>query len=171
MHDCRPLPLKALQNTFETCQKTHTKASRYGSQEMEDVPATQDSGPLALVPLEHPMSEEDNETSDEHCEEANTPYPLAELLEQIWQLIDQITYLKSTTHRSTPTTELTQLTDKLQHVTMMLKLHSALQSSEKPVHKPMQAYTDAQCTTQRESNLTTTMLQDIPHLMGRTPQS
>ena len=31
----------------------------------------------------------------------------------------------------------------------------------------MQAYTDTLCTTQKESNLTTTMLQDIPAFDGQ----
>ena len=79
--------------------------------------------------------------------------------------------MKSTIHPSTPTAELMQLTDKLQHLTMMLQLHSAPQPNEEPVHKTMQAYMDASGTIQREANLTTTMLQDIQHSMDRTPQS
>ena len=43
---------------------------------------------------------------------------------------------------------------------MALKL--APQSSKEPVHKTMQACMDTLHTTQRESNLTTIMLQDIP---------
>ena len=43
-----------------------------------------------------------------------------------------------------------------------MMLQPAPQSSEEPVPKTMQAYTDTLCATQRESNLTTTMLQDIP---------
>ena len=43
----------------------------------------------------------------------------------------------------------------------------APQSSEEPVHKTMQAYMDTLHATQRESNLTTIILQDIPHLMGK----
>ena len=53
------------------------------------------------------------ESSDEYCEETDTHCPLAELLEQFWQLKDQFASLKSTTPQSTPTAELTQLTDKL----------------------------------------------------------
>ena len=40
-------------------------------------------------------------------------------------------------------------------------------SSGKPVHKTMQAYTDILWTTQRESNLTATMLQDISIFDGQ----
>ena len=43
----------------------------------------------------------------------------------------------------------------------------APQSSEEPVHKVMQAYTDTLHAAQRESNLTTTMLQDIPMFDGQ----
>ena len=46
---------------------------------------------------------------------------------------------------------------------MMLQL--VPQSSEEPVHKNMQVYTDTLHTTQRESNLTTTMLH-IPTFVG-----
>ena len=43
-----------------------------------------------------------------------------------------------------------------------MALQTASQSNEEPVNKTMQAYTDNLCATQRESNLNTTMLQDIP---------
>ena len=48
-----------------------------------------------------------------------------------------------------------------------MALQPAPQSSEEPVHKTMQVYTDTLCATQRESNLTTTMLQDIPAFDGQ----
>ena len=48
---------------------------------------------------------------------------------------------------------------------MALKL--TLQSSEESVHKTMQVYMDTLCTTQRESNLTTTMFQDIATFDGQ----
>ena len=51
--------------------------TRYRSNDIEDVPATQDSAPLDLVPLEYP-----NESSNEYCEENDTYHPLVELLEQ-----------------------------------------------------------------------------------------
>ena len=111
------------------------------------------------------MPEGENESSDEYCKENNTYHSLAELLEQLWQLKDQFTSLKS--HQSTPTAELPQLTDKLHHLTVMLQLHSAPQISKEPVHKTMQTYTDTLHSTQRESNLTTTMLQDIPIFDGQ----
>ena len=66
------------------------------------------------------MPEGDSESSDEYCDETDTHHPFAELLEGFWQLKDQFTSLKSTTPQSTPTTELTQLTDKLQHLTLIL---------------------------------------------------
>ena len=47
-----------------------------------------------------------------NTEETDTQLPLAELLQQFWQLKDQFTSLKSTNHQSTSTTELTQLTEK-----------------------------------------------------------
>ena len=43
-----------------------------------------------------------------------------------------------------------------------MALQPVPQPTEEPVHKTMQAYMDTLCTTQRESNLTTTMLHDIP---------
>ena len=92
--------------------------TRYGRHDTVGIHANQDSAPLDLVPLKHPMPEEDNESSDE--------YPLDEHLEQFKQLKDQFANLKSTTPQFTPTAELTQLTDKLQHLTMMLQPHSAL---------------------------------------------
>ena len=61
--------------------------------------------------------------------------------------------------------ELTQLTDTLKHLTMMLQSHSVPQPPEEPVHKTVQAYTDTLHATQ--ANLTITMLQDIPTFYGQ----
>ena len=113
----------------------------------------------------HPVLEGDNDSSDEYCEETDTHHPLADLLQQFQQLKNQFSSLKSNTAQSIPTEELSQLTSKLQHLTMVLQ--QALQSSEEPVHKAMQAYTDTLHATQRESNLTTNMLQDIPAFDGQ----
>ena len=63
------------------------------------------------------------------------------------------------------TTNLSQLTEKLQHLTMALQ--PVPQSSEEPVHKTMQAYAETLHATQRGSNLTTTMIQDILTLDGQ----
>ena len=101
--------------------KTHSIATRCRSHDTEDIPATQDSPTLDLAPPEHHMSEGDSESSDEYCEEIDTCHPLFELLEQFCQLKDQFTSLKFTTLQSTPTAELSQLTDKLQHLTMTLQ--------------------------------------------------
>ena len=84
---------------------------------------------------------------------------------QFQQLKNQFASIKSTTTQSTPTEELLKLSDKLQHLTMALQ--PATQSSEKPVHKTMQVYTDTLHATQRESNLTTIMLYDIPTFDGQ----
>ena len=75
------------------CHKTHGMATRYGSHETEDLPTTQDSPPLDLVPLEHPMLEEGKESSDEYGEETDTCCPLGELLEQFSQLKDRFAKL------------------------------------------------------------------------------
>ena len=76
--------------------------------------------------------------------------------------------LKSTTpHIHTHIEELLQLTDKLQHLTMVLQPALPHQSSEELVHKTMQACTDTLHATQWESNLTTTTLQDISTFDGQ----
>ena len=122
--DHRQPPLKALLKTFGMCHKTHTMTTIYGSHDREVIPTTQDSYPLNLAPLEHTMPRGDNESSDEYCEETDICHPLAELLEQFWQLKDQFASLKSTTPKSTPMAVLTQLTDTLQHLTMTPQTHS-----------------------------------------------
>ena len=104
-------------------------------------------------------------SSNEYCEETNTHHPLVDLIEQFQQLGNQFASLKSNTPQSTPTEELLQLTDKLQHLTMALQ--PAPQSSEEPVHKTMQAYTDTLHATKRGAKLTTTMLQDTPAFDGQ----
>ena len=130
-------------------------ATRYRGQGTGDVPDFQGSTPLDLMPQDHSVPEGDNDSSDEYCEETDTCCPLADVLEQFYWLKNQ-----SNTPLSTHTEELLQLTDKLQHFTVVLQ--PAPQSSEEPVHMTMQAYMDTLHTTQRESNLTTTMLQEIP---------
>ena len=62
------------------------------------------------------------------------------MLGQFQQFKNQFEGLKSNTPQSTPTEELSQLTDKIQHLTMALQPDP--QSSEEPVHKTIQAYTD-----------------------------
>ena len=93
--DHRQLPLKALLNTFGIYHKTHSMGIRYRSHDTENIPATQDSPSLDLTPLEHPVLEEDNESSDEYCEEIDTNCPLAEPLEQFQQSKDQLASLKA----------------------------------------------------------------------------
>ena len=78
-------------------------ATRYGSHDMEDVPATQDLAPLDLVRPDHTMPKGDSESSDEYSDETDTHCHLAELLKQFWQLKDQFTSLKCATHPPTPT--------------------------------------------------------------------
>ena len=65
----------------------------------------------------------DTDSSDEYSEETDTHHPLAELLEQFWQLQDQFGHLKSTTQPPSHMAQLMQLTDKLQHLTKMLQPH------------------------------------------------
>ena len=74
------------------------------------------------------MPERDNDSSNEYCEETDTGHPLADLLEQFQQLKNQFANLQSNTSQTTPTEELLQLTDKLQHLTIALQ--PAPQSSE-----------------------------------------
>ena len=60
-----------------------------------------------------------------------------------------------------------QITDKLQHLTMMLQPHPSPQPNEDPVHTTMQTYTDTLHATERETNLTTSLLQDIHTFNGQ----
>ena len=68
---------------------------------MEDVPAPQHSASLDHAPPDHTMPRGDNESFNEYSEETHTCCPLAELLEQFWQLQDQFLYLKSAIHPPT----------------------------------------------------------------------
>ena len=143
--------------------------TRYRTHNTEDVPATQASPSLDLEPSEHPIPEENNESSDEYCEETDTYHPLAELLEQFCQLKDQFASLKSNTPQSTPTTELLQLTHKVQHFTMMLQ----------PAPSPVRNQCTTPCRpsqtpyTQHRENQTSPQLcsKISPNMMGMTPQS
>ena len=94
--------------------------TRYGSQDTEHIPDTEDPTSLDLMPQDHTVPEEDNESSNGYCEETDTYHPLADLLEQFQQLKNQFASLKPNTPQSTPTEELLQLIDKLQNLTMVL---------------------------------------------------
>ena len=58
---------------------------------------------LDLVLPEHPMQEGDSESSDEYCEETDTYYPLAELLEQFCQPMDHFAIYHSPIHTNSRT--------------------------------------------------------------------
>ena len=104
---------------------------------MKDVSSTQDSDSLDLALPEHTMPRADNESSDEYCQETDSFCPLAELVEQFWQPKDLFTSLKFTTPQSTPTTELTQLTDKLTISLWHSNCIQPPQPNEEPVYKNM----------------------------------
>ena len=59
---------------------THGMGTRYGTHDTEDVPDTENSTPLDLMPQDLPVPEVDNDSSDEYCEETDTHHPLADLL-------------------------------------------------------------------------------------------
>ena len=101
------------------------------------------------------------------CLETDTHHPLAELLEQLWKLQDKFACLKFATQPPTHMVEFMQLADKLQHLIMMLQPHPSPQPNEEPVHITVQVYTDTLHATQRETNLTTSFLQDIPMFDGK----
>ena len=122
------------------------------------------------MPPDHTMPRGDNESSDKYNEETDTHCPLAELLEQFWQLQDQFSSLKSVTHPPTHMPEFMQLTDKLQHLTMMLQPHLTHQSNEEPMHKTMQAYMNTLHTTQKQT-LPQPCFRISTHLMDKTHQS
>ena len=137
------------------CHKTHNMETRYASHNTEDDSATQSSLSLDLVTQEHPMPEGDNESSDECCEKTDTHHPLAELLEQFHQLKDQFASLNSTTSQSHP-----QQNCYSSQITCST---SPRCSDQLPSLVRNQCTKPCRCTqTQRESNLTITMLQDIP---------
>ena len=94
--DCRQSPLKALLNTFGMYHKTHGMATRYGSQETEDIPDSQDSNLLDLVPWDYPVLERDNYSSNEYCEDTDTCHPLAYLLVEFQQVKNQFASLNLT---------------------------------------------------------------------------
>ena len=70
--------------------------------------------PLGLMPQDHLVL-------DEYCEESDTCHHLADLEEQFQQPKKQFASKKSNTAICTLTEEMLQLTDKLQHLPMVLQ--------------------------------------------------
>ena len=137
--DCRQSPLKALLNMFGMCHKTHGMSTRYRYQDTGDIPDTPDSTPWISCHM------------TTLCQWETMIHPINRVKEltltALWLTSyssssskNQFASLKSSTPQSTSKEELSQLTDKLQHLTMALQ--PTLESSEEPVHKTMQAYTD-----------------------------
>ena len=157
-------------NTFEMHCKTHNMATRY-----KVMPQRISLPPKTQLPwiLHHQNTLCKRETMNHlmNTEETVTLHSLAELLEKFQQLKEQFATFKCTTPQSTPTKELMQLTDKLQHLTMILQLHSAPQSSEDQCTKPCR-HTQRTCVQHRENQTSPQPCSKVsPHLMDRTPQS
>ena len=74
--------------------------------------------------------------------------------------------MKPASHPPTHRVELTQLIDKLQLFTIVLKPHPTTQPNEELMHTTMQSYMDTLFATQREANLIMSLLQDIPTFEG-----
>ena len=86
--------------------------------------------------------------------------PLGWLTRAVLGNLKPIPSLKSASPKSIPTPELLKLTDRLEHLTMMLI--PVPQPSKELIHKTIHTYKDTLHTTQGESKLTATILQDIP---------
>ena len=67
--------------------KKHGMVTRYGGQDTEDIPDTQDSTPLDFTLQDHYVPEGGNDMYNEHYEENDTCHPLADLLEQFQQQV------------------------------------------------------------------------------------
>ena len=142
--------------------------TRYRSHDMEDVHATQVSASLDLAPHDHTTLKRDNESSDENKEETDTCHPLAELLVQFRQTKEQFASFKSTTHPSTPMTELMHLTDKPQHLPMMLQMHSAPPHLMRNQCTKLCRHKQPPCRQHRERQTSPqSCLQDIPTFNGQ----
>ena len=167
-HDCRQSPLKALLKKFGTCHKTHTMTTRYRNHDTVNVPALQDTTPLDLVPPDHTMPGWESESSDKYSEEPNTHHHLAELQDQFWQLQDWLTHLELAIYPPTHTEELTQLTDRLQHLSMTLQPHPIPKPKEEPIHTTVQVHMDTLHATERERQISQHLYsQDIPTFHGK----
>ena len=94
---------------------------------------------------------------------------MADLLEQLQQLKDEFASLKNTTPQSTPTEELSQLTDKLEHLTMGLQAASAQGGTSAQNHAGIHRH--PVCNTERIQSHYNHAPKISTHLMGKTAQS
>ena len=148
--------------------KIHGMATRHEKQDTENVPDVQDSTALHLMPQDHPMPEEDNDSPNEY-KETDTHCPLADLLEQFQQIKKQFASLTLALPSPHPQKKLLQLPDKLQHLIMMLQ----------PAPSPLKSQYTRQCShtqtpyTQHKGNQISLLpcSKISPHLMGKTLQS
>ena len=132
----------------------------------EDTPAPHNTAPLENTPPTHSLLEEDGEATSKYSKDSNPQRDLVEILEHFQQLQEWLTQLKPTPNPSVHIEELAHLTNKLQQVSVTLQLCPPSRSVEESLHTAMQKNTDTLCTPQWQTNLTTSLLQDIPTFDG-----
>ena len=133
----------------------------------EDPPAPQDTAPLDNIPPNHSMAEQDGESSTKYSESPDPYCDLAKLQKHFQQLKEWLTQLEPTANPHAHAKELAQLTNKLQQLTLTLQLHPTPRPLEEPLHTAMQKCTDTLYTTQWQTNLTTSLLQDTSTFDGQ----
>ena len=126
---------------------------------------------LETAPPTHSIQELEDETTIKYSEDTNSQKDLVQLQEHCQQLLEQINQIGPTANPPTHIKELAHLTSKLQQLAMILQPHTTHRPVGEPLHTAIQKYTDTLFTTQWQMNLSTSLCEDIPHLMDGTPQS
>ena len=126
---------------------------------------------LDTTPSTHSIPDLDSKTAAEYSEDINPQRDLVQLQDHLMQCQERLNQLGSTTGPPAHTKELAHFTEKLQQLAVTLQPHSTCRPIQEHIHTAMQQYTDTLCTTQWQTNLTTSLLEDIPHLMDGTPPS
>ena len=128
----------------------------------EEIPAPHNTTPLETTSTTHSILKLDSETTTKYSEDISPQRDLAWLQEHFQQLQETLNQLGPTAKPPVHIEELAHLNNKLQQLAMTVQPCSPCS----PLHTAMQKYTATSCTTQQQTNLTTSLLQDIPTCDG-----
>ena len=125
------------------------------------------AAPLDTTQTTHSIPDLDSETVTRYSEDTNPQRDLVQLQEYFQQFQERLNQLGPTKYPPTHIEELTNLTEKLQQLAIMLQPCSPCRPVDKPIHTAMHQYTDTLCLKQWQTILTTSLLQYIPTFNGQ----
>ena len=162
---------KNLLHNYGKCHKTHSMTIRQEGQtalydDTEDTSNPHNITALPTTPSSNSIMDLNGKTATEYSEETGTQRQLAQLQEHLKWLQEKLDQLGTAMNTPAYTEELAHSTEKLQKLALMLHSCPTHRPVDQHIHAAVQQYTDTLCATQWQTNLTTSLLQDISTFDG-----